>query len=171
MSFLSRKGAKKKNPEQPEGKYIGGVDPLIPIIPGLEGVVKPKIGATGFVRGSGRVGSFKGIRRDILHAKRLAIATSLIRYAAKITSKGQVTIPADVRKALKLAEGDQIVFEVKGTRANIRKITAIDKLAMEIGPQLRKEFPTPRDFENYLRNHRKELFEKVYGSSNAEDSN
>lgn len=167
MRFQLKKGAKKKNPEQPEDKYIGGVDPLIPIISG-KGVVKPKIGATGFVRDSGRIGSFKGIRRDVLHAKRSAIATTLIRYAAKITSKGQVTIPADVRKALKLAKGDQIVFEVKGTRANIRKITAIDKLAMEIGPQLGKEFPTPGDFENYLRNRRKELFEKVYGSSNAD---
>lgn len=31
---------------------------------------------------------------------------------AKITSKGQVTIPADVRDALGLREGDTISFEV-----------------------------------------------------------
>lgn len=160
MSLQSKKGPKKNNSEQYKVKYFA------PINPRHEGVVRPDIGSTEIVRGVD--GSFKGIRRDVHQAKRLSMA--IIRYAAKITSKGQVTIPADVRKALMLAEGDQIVFEVKGKSANIRKITAIDKLAMEIGPQLRKEFPTPGHFDDYLRKNRKELFEKVYGSSNAEDS-
>lgn len=31
---------------------------------------------------------------------------------AKLTSKGQVTIPLEVRKALKLREGDSVRFEV-----------------------------------------------------------
>ncbi|HEY8778111.1 MAG TPA: type II toxin-antitoxin system PrlF family antitoxin, partial [Gaiellaceae bacterium] len=32
--------------------------------------------------------------------------------AARITSKGQITIPKSVREALKLTEGDQVVFRV-----------------------------------------------------------
>jgi AbrB family looped-hinge helix DNA binding protein len=37
--------------------------------------------------------------------------------AAKITSKGQVTVPKVVRDALGIKEGDQVVFRVEGNRA------------------------------------------------------
>lgn len=37
--------------------------------------------------------------------------------AAKLTSKGQVTVPKIVRDALGIKEGDQVVFRVEGNRA------------------------------------------------------
>jgi AbrB family looped-hinge helix DNA binding protein len=37
--------------------------------------------------------------------------------AAKLTSKGQVTVPKAVRDALGLEEGDEVVFHVEGNRA------------------------------------------------------
>ncbi len=37
--------------------------------------------------------------------------------AAKITSKGQVTVPKVVRDALGIREGDEVVFRVEGNRA------------------------------------------------------
>ncbi len=37
--------------------------------------------------------------------------------AAKLTSKGQVTVPKAVRDALGLEEGDDVVFRVDGNRA------------------------------------------------------
>jgi len=37
--------------------------------------------------------------------------------AAKITSKGQVTVPKSVRDALGIKEGDEVVFRVEGNRA------------------------------------------------------
>lgn len=37
--------------------------------------------------------------------------------AAKVTSKGQVTVPKAVRDALGIAEGDDVVFRVEGNRA------------------------------------------------------
>ena len=36
----------------------------------------------------------------------------LLSREAKVTSKGQVTIPAEVREALAIAEGDSVTFEV-----------------------------------------------------------
>jgi antitoxin PrlF len=36
---------------------------------------------------------------------------------AKLTSKGQITVPKAVREALGVAEGDEIVFRVEGNRA------------------------------------------------------
>lgn len=41
--------------------------------------------------------------------------------SAKITSKGQVTIPKSVRDALGLHEGDELLFRVERSRAVIAK--------------------------------------------------
>ena len=40
---------------------------------------------------------------------------------AKITSKGQVTIPRSVREALDLQEGDELLFRVEQSRALVAK--------------------------------------------------
>ena len=40
---------------------------------------------------------------------------------AKITSKGQVTIPAEVRVALGLKQGDMLAFEVQADYVTVRK--------------------------------------------------
>jgi antitoxin PrlF len=36
---------------------------------------------------------------------------------AKVTSKGQVTVPKSVRDALGIKEGDEVLFRVEGNRA------------------------------------------------------
>jgi AbrB family looped-hinge helix DNA binding protein len=37
--------------------------------------------------------------------------------AAKVTSKGQVTVPKAVRDALGIKDGDELIFRVEGNRA------------------------------------------------------
>jgi AbrB family looped-hinge helix DNA binding protein len=49
--------------------------------------------------------------------------------SAKITSKGQVTIPKDVRDALQLREGDELHFRVERSRAVIAKTPDFLELA------------------------------------------
>lgn len=49
--------------------------------------------------------------------------------AAKITSKGQVTLPKVVRDALGIKTGDAVVFRVEGNRAVLARTPAFLDLA------------------------------------------
>lgn len=42
---------------------------------------------------------------------------------AKITARGQTTIPKNIRTAADLDEGDVIAFEVRGDHLVVRKVT------------------------------------------------
>jgi AbrB family looped-hinge helix DNA binding protein len=41
---------------------------------------------------------------------------------AKITSKGQITVPREVRHALGVKAGDKLVFEQNGTEVSVRPV-------------------------------------------------
>lgn len=43
-----------------------------------------------------------------------------MRSEAKVTSKGQITIPIKIRRALGVKPGDKVVFEQKGDRISVR---------------------------------------------------
>ena len=49
--------------------------------------------------------------------------------SARITSKGQVTIPKSVRDALELHQGDELLFRVDRSRAVIAKTPSLLELA------------------------------------------
>lgn len=49
--------------------------------------------------------------------------------AARVTSKGQITIPKAVRDALGIAEGDQVVFRVEQHRAVLARTPDLLSLA------------------------------------------
>ncbi len=48
---------------------------------------------------------------------------------ARVTSKGQVTIPKSVREALDLREGDELLFRVERSRAVVAKTPHFLELA------------------------------------------
>lgn len=82
---------------------------------------------------------------------------------AKITSKGQITIPIQIRKKLNLKEGDKVVFITEGDKVVLENST---KLAIN---EARKDFKglaeelgleTEDDLVNLVKEVRKELWEK-----------
>jgi AbrB family looped-hinge helix DNA binding protein len=52
--------------------------------------------------------------------------------AARLSSKGQLTVPRAVREALSLNEGDTVVFRVEGDRAILAKTPDLISLAGSI---------------------------------------
>ena len=52
--------------------------------------------------------------------------------AARLTSKGQVTVPKAVREALGLQFGDEVIFRVDGTRAVLARTADLLDLAGSI---------------------------------------
>ncbi|HUP69140.1 MAG TPA: AbrB/MazE/SpoVT family DNA-binding domain-containing protein [Acidimicrobiales bacterium] len=52
--------------------------------------------------------------------------------AARVTSKGQVTVPKAVRDALGIKEGDEVIFRVEGNRAVLARTPEFLTLAGKI---------------------------------------
>jgi AbrB family looped-hinge helix DNA binding protein len=76
---------------------------------------------------------------------------------AKITSKGQVTIPRSVRSALDLREGDEVIFRVEASRATLAKTPSFLALAGTVAVPAGKR-ATPWD--QVLRETRRHRAEK-----------
>lgn len=55
-----------------------------------------------------------------------------MEVSARMTSKGQVTIPKSVRDALSLEDGDAVVFRVEGDRAVLARTPDLLSLAGSI---------------------------------------
>jgi AbrB family looped-hinge helix DNA binding protein len=52
-----------------------------------------------------------------------------VEVGARLSSKGQLTVPKRVREALGLAEGDHVVFRVEGKRAILARTADLLDLA------------------------------------------
>ena len=61
-----------------------------------------------------------------------------MEIAARLTSKGQVTVPKEIRDALDLHEGDQVVFRIEGRRAVIARTPDFLDLAGAVSVPLGK---------------------------------
>jgi antitoxin PrlF len=55
-----------------------------------------------------------------------------MEVSARLTTKGQVTIPRSVRQALSLEDGDSVIFRVDGQRAVMGKAPDLLSLAASI---------------------------------------
>lgn len=69
---------------------------------------------------------------------------------AKITSKGQTTIPADIRAALQVGPGDSLVWEMQDdATARVRRVQPLDIEYLEAVAGTLSEWGTLADEEAY----------------------
>ncbi|MGH9498169.1 MAG: AbrB/MazE/SpoVT family DNA-binding domain-containing protein [Terriglobales bacterium] len=63
---------------------------------------------------------------------------------SKVTSKGQTTIPQEIREALRIKPGDRLEYSVDGDRATIRVHPGIRPLKGVLASNKGRECPSPR---------------------------
>jgi antitoxin PrlF len=68
---------------------------------------------------------------------------------AKLTSKGQTTIPREVRDKLALSPGDVIAFEIEGDVVRLRKVDPLDLGYQRAVQTTLCEWESPEDAEAY----------------------
>jgi AbrB family looped-hinge helix DNA binding protein len=68
-----------------------------------------------------------------------------------VSTKGQVTIPKDIREALRIGPGDKILFDLEGeNRALVRKVepSRLNLILDKAGPSRGKGVETQRRLRN-----------------------
>lgn len=78
-------------------------------------------------------------------------------YITSVTVKGQVTIPADVRKALKIKPKDRVAFSLAGNEVRLRPIQS--PVLSSFGAVKPKN--RPEDFPRMRREIEEEIAEEV----------
>lgn len=78
---------------------------------------------------------------------------------AKVTSKGQVTIPRSVRQHLKVGTGSVLVFQVEGDRVVVRPA----KTLLDLEGALKGRQPKGRNFEAMRRAAKAHVARRVMG--------
>lgn len=79
---------------------------------------------------------------------------------AKISSKGQITVPLSVRKKLKLKEGDKILILEENGRFYIENsaLAAFERVAENFSGAAREAgFETEEEMQEYMKEIRKEV--------------
>ena len=66
---------------------------------------------------------------------------------AKITARGQTTIPKSIREAAKLNEGDVIAFEIEGDHLVVHKVVSGQDDYLEGLSKVLSEWVSPDDEE------------------------
>ncbi|MDR1590240.1 MAG: type II toxin-antitoxin system PrlF family antitoxin [Oscillospiraceae bacterium] len=87
---------------------------------------------------------------------------------AKITSRGQITIPIDIRKKLDVKEGDKVVFIEDGGRivvANAAKIAFANMRAAFVGEAERLGLKDERDVVALVDEVRGEMWVERYANN------
>lgn len=87
---------------------------------------------------------------------------------AKITSRGQITIPIDVRKKLALKEGDKVIFIEDGDNiifANAAKVAFRNMQKAFAGEAERLGLKDEQDVVNMVDEVRQEMWDKRYAGN------
>jgi len=87
---------------------------------------------------------------------------------ARITTKGQITIPVEIRRKLNLKEGDKIIFLEQDGRIYFENaaLLAFTRIQEAMAGEAEKAgFKSPEDVNDYVKEIRKEIWDKRYANN------
>ena len=73
----------------------------------------------------------------------------VMSMTSKITSKGQTTLPKEIRDKLGVRSGDTLVYEVEGNAVRLRKAGPFDLAWHRAIPPTLAEWDSTNDHENF----------------------
>ena len=86
----------------------------------------------------------------------------------RITTKGQITIPVEIRRKLNLKEGDKIIFLEQDGRIYFENaaLLAFTRIQEAMAGEAEKAgFKSPEDVNDYVKEIRKEIWDKRYANN------
>ncbi len=72
-----------------------------------------------------------------------------MQYISKLSTKGQVTIPANIRKAIGIEPGDLISYELQGKSIKLKRIEPFDAAYHTSVSETLEEWNSPEDEEAF----------------------
>ncbi len=64
---------------------------------------------------------------------------------SRLTSKGQTTIPVEIRKALRLKSGDGVLFEMDHGKVTVRRVDPLDRAFLKLSEGAFEEWNSAED--------------------------
>lgn len=68
---------------------------------------------------------------------------------SKLSTKGQVTIPADLRKAIGIEPGDIVAYELQGKSVKLKRVDPFDAAYHAAVAETLEEWNSPEDEEAF----------------------
>jgi len=72
-----------------------------------------------------------------------------MEHASKLSTKGQITIPADLRKAIGIEPGDMVAYELQGKSVKLKKVEPFDAAYHAAVAETLEEWNSPEDEEAF----------------------
>ena len=72
-----------------------------------------------------------------------------MEYVSRLSTKGQVTIPADLRQAIGIEPGDMVAYELQGKSVRLKKADPFDAAYYAAVAETLEEWNSPEDEEAF----------------------
>ena len=72
-----------------------------------------------------------------------------MQHVSRLSTKGQVTIPADLRKAIGIEPGDIVAYELQGKSVKLKRIEPFDVAYHAAVAETLEEWNSPEDEEAF----------------------
>ncbi len=72
-----------------------------------------------------------------------------MQHVSKLSTKGQITIPADLRKAIGIEPGDIVSYELQGKSVKLKRVEPFDAAYLAAVGETLEEWNSPEDEEAF----------------------